>query len=175
VANVPKIDVPRCLGLGIFASWMDSISLLIGEFKTRKTWRVFLDGRPPQLFSEDSIWACTVGAGKYVIFQDLYQRARLAGEPERWCRFEEWDGIGPKNAKALPEGHIVVSNYEALYGKIESDFYRISFHDWKMVKLNVNIEGNTWSDFRTTRDGKEMIFSTFEVCNKIGVIENLFK
>jgi hypothetical protein len=109
------------------------------------------------------------------MFYDQHQRALLAHEPERWCRIEEWNGIGPKNAKALPE-MTSWNNYDLLYLQTESDIYRVSFPDWKMIKLKVNTDDkDEWSGISTTGDGKEMIYSSVEKINKIGVIENLFK
>jgi serine/threonine protein kinase len=172
VANVPKFDAPRLVTSGDWASWADSGSIQLR--RQNKMWRVFVDGRPPQAFSKDSIWAWTVGGRKYVIFQDQHQRALLAGGTTYQCKFDEWDGIGPKNAVAIPKGDWLI-NLDQLYLLKESDIYRVSFPDWKIAKLNVNTQEMSESAVSTTRDGKEFIYSSKETVNKIGVIENLFR
>ncbi len=173
--NVPKIDAPRFLSSGDAASWADSVSLLVRD--QDKMWRTFVDGRPRQKFSEDSIWAQMFGGGKYVIFLDMHQRALLENghESNYVCRIEDWNGSGAANARAIPANNAVC--FDQLYVMEGSDIYRVSLPDLKMVKLEMNLKDRdaVWSGVSTTRDGKEMVYSSLESVNKIGVIQDLFK
>jgi hypothetical protein len=174
VANVPKIENPRFVSIAIGASWKDSVTLEIQDPKTEKMSWIFLDDRPPQEFSKDSIFAWTVFGGKYVIFHDEHQSA--SSGPMRWCRIEDWDGIGPKNAKQMPKDINFVNIYGFYYLK-GSEFYRFILPDEKVVKMNVKIQDieMPWGLMYITQDGKEMVYSSVETVNKIVVIENLFK
>ena len=175
VANVPKFDAPRLVSDGAPASWADSATLEIGY--QNKMWKFPIDGGPPKKFADDSIWAQTVCNGKYVLFQDQHQDAVRRDYRPSWCRAEDWDGVGPKNATRIPQAEYI-DNYGALYQLIGSNLYRISLPQWKIQRLNVNLQGidSVWSSgISTTRDGTEMVYSSVDDFNKIGVIEDLFK
>jgi len=175
IANVPNIDAPSLIPRATGAGWADSVTLVLYEPGEGQR-RYFLDGRPEQKLSEDSIWATIFGNGKYVLFSDGHQNALRVGRPDYWCKIEDWDGIGPKNAKALPVKDYMMS-YDAFYCWKGSELFRMSFPDWKMIRVNVNIQDRDpgWSGLSTTRDGREMVYVSFESFNKIGVIENLFR
>ncbi len=178
VVNVPRIEAPRFISFGGGASWSDSVTLTLQDMNTGNMWQEFLDGRPRKKFSEDSISAFPVQGGKYVVFHDEHQSALLAGRPARWCRMEDWVGIGTKSAANIPTMEYFEAAWSAFYLRRESDLYHLSFPDWKLQKVVANIEeiDPVWSaNFSTTRDGKEMVYSSVETVNKIGVIENLFK
>jgi len=139
-----------------------------------RCWRMFLDGRSPQQFSKvDSVGAKTLWGGKYVYFFDWHQGVNL----DKLCKFEDWDGIGPKNSITLPSAMYYTFNYDALYYRLGLNLYRISFSNLKTEKLKVNLEGmdSLWCNIQTTKDGKEMVYSTREFSEKLGIIENLFK
>jgi hypothetical protein len=115
--------------------------------------------------------------GQYVYYKDFHIKADRAREPGKICRFKDWDGIGPKNGIKLKVFWIEI-NYDALYGWDSTEIFRISFHNWKMTKLNVNVQGVVLPFglfIRTTRDGKEIVYRTSDRSNRLGVIENLFK
>ena len=175
VANVPKVDAPRFVSFGGGASWFDSSTLILQDMKTFNMTKVFLDGRPQKKFSEDSIWAVAIRNGKYVLFGDAHQAAVRKESPDRWCKIEDWDGIGPKNAKAIPDKNYDMS-YGAFYQLIGATLYRVSFPDWKKEKLNIDLKDRfDWSGMSITPDGKELIYCSVDPVNRIGVIENLFK
>jgi serine/threonine protein kinase len=183
VVNPHKLDVPRVVRYGGNQSWVDSVTLEI-ELGSKSyigrseggVWRSYLDGRKTERFSQDSIHARTICNGEYVCWTDRRQRAQIALASTKVCRAEDWDGVGPPGLVDLGVPYIY-SNYDALYYRRGMDVYRFSFHDWKMEKLNVNIQGIDSLSFfiRTTADGKDMIYKTTESINKLGVIENLFK
>jgi serine/threonine protein kinase len=176
VANMPRVEVPQFVCLGQGTQWVDSVTLQTLDIKDRKMWRVFLDGRPRQPFSEDSVFAWAVNGGRYVIYEDLHQRALRAGESARWCTIGEWDGRGPENARVLPGGEWK-PNLDAFYLRRGFDLYRFSFTDQRMMRVKVDIHDadTVWGGMNTTMDGKEMVYSSAESINKIGVIDNLFK
>ncbi len=176
VVNVPKIDVPRFVSAGGGASWSDSATLIVQDMKTFNTFKVFLDGQPSKKFSEDSIWAMTVGNGKYVVFEDQHEAAVGRGTVDYWCKIEDWDGIGPKNAKPIPVKDYNFS-YDGLYELVGTTLYRVSFPDWKKEKLNIDLNDRfpIWSGLSVTSDGREMIYCSVDPVNRIGVIDNLFK
>jgi hypothetical protein len=178
VINAHKLDVPRFVHYGVNQTWADSVTLEMwfqGDGRLR-IWRGYLDGRAAIPFSTDSINARTICNGQYVQFEDVHKSALVADFRERVCLSSEWDGRGPENSYKLP-GDPHYLNYDALYGRDKFDIYRISFHDWKMEKLNVNVQSIDTLNFfiRTTEDGKEMVYKTTESVNKLGIIENLFK
>ncbi len=192
VINPHKLDIPRCVFYGWNQSWVDSVTLEMEFYDSSglRQWRGYLDGRRPHPFSNDSIYGRTICNGQYVRCFDLHKGAAKAvvwrnqseiryGIPESFdsvkvCRYEEWDGSGLKYSYKLPT--FVVANYDALYGRVKFDIYRVSFHTWKMEKMNVNVQGIDTLSFhiRTTADGKEMVYKTSEQINKLGIIENLF-
>ena len=177
VINPHKLDVPRFVGYGMNQSWVDSVMLEMRESSTR-TWRGYLDGRKPGPFSIDSVFACTIDSGRFVNYSDNHKGERLARLPMKICPIKDWDGSGTASPIILP---MMASgfnqNYDALYGRRGFEIFRVSFGDWKMVKLNVNVQGiDTLAFFiRTSSDGREMVYKTTESVNKLGVIENLFK
>jgi hypothetical protein len=91
--------------------------------------------------------------------------------------FLKLHGIGPMNSIKLAKRVGLNPNYDALYYRNGLDIFRISFHDWEIEKLNVNVQDIDTLNFfiRTTGDGKEMVYKTFESVSKLGIIENLFK
>ncbi len=174
VINPHIMDVPRYVFYGTNQTWADSVTLEMSY--GIKTWQAYLDGRAAKPFSEDSTNARTINNGRYVQFSINTWRAFLARDPTSVCRVEDWDGIGPKSAVRLSVRGTHI-NYDALYHQRGLDIFRISFHDWKTEKLNVNIQGIDTTNFglRTTADGKEMVYKTTDYTQKLGVIENLFK
>jgi serine/threonine protein kinase len=174
VINPHRLDVPRFVYYGTNQTWVDSVTIQLTY--QRKAWQGYVDGRQASPFSGDSMFARTICNGLYVNFYDDHMQAYLTRVPMSVCKIEDWDGIGPKNSVRLADRRIN-QNYDALYYRRGFDIFRISFHDWKTEKLNVNIQGiDTLSFFiRTTRDGKEMVYKTSESVSKLGVIENLFK
>jgi hypothetical protein len=174
VINPHTLDNPRFVCYGTNQTWADSVTLELHYHG--KDWQAYLDGRSPRLFSKDTIQARTICNGQYVEYQDNRVNHWKAREHSRVCRSADWDGIGPQTSLDLGVRGIN-PNYDALYSRQGMDIYHISFHDWKMEKLNVNIQGIDTLNFyiRTTADGKEMIYKTSESVNKLGVIENLFR
>jgi hypothetical protein len=177
VLNPHKLDVPRFVWYGVNQSWVDSVTLEMRELSSR-TWRGYLDGRKPVPFSIDSIFACTIDSGRFVNYSDNHRSARLAGIPMNISPIKDWAGAGIMNSIILPKmAGGLNQNYDALYGRRGFDIYRVSFGDWKMNKLDVNVQDIDTLSFliRTTADGREMVYKTTESVNNLGVIENLFK
>jgi hypothetical protein len=173
VVNPFKLEVPRIVCYGKNQTWKDSITLEM-TYQGRQ-WQASLDGRPVRPFAQDSIFARTCCNGRYVYYNDVHSAVR-GKNTDRVCLAEEWDGTGP--AHAINIGAIgIYPNYDALYFRRGLDVYRISCQDWKTEKLAVNVQDIDVNDapIRTTADGKEMVYKTTEVINKLGVIENLFK
>ncbi len=178
VINAHKPDIPRYVSHGWNQSWVDSVTLTMAYYDRSgfRNWQGYLDGRQPKPFSNDSVAAWTICNGRYVCAKDVHRGAAKVFDSIRVCRSEEWDGRGLKYSYTLPE-FMGQPNYDALYGRDKSDIYRVSFDDWKMKKLNVNLQDVDTVTFliRTTADGKELVYKTSDYVNKLGVIENLFK
>jgi len=174
VVNPFKLDIPRLVYYGTNESWADSVTLQM-DYGSR-TWVGYLDGRPARPFTTDSMFARTICNGHYVEFTSMRLGAILTHAPTSICRAEEWNGSGSSKAIRLPV-RPVNNNYDGLYHRSGLEIFRISFNDWKMEKLNVNIDDIDTTDFyiRTTADGKEMVYKTTEWVTTLGVIEDLFK
>lgn len=157
--------------------WKDSSALEVRDNQDHnKFWTVYLDGRPAEQLSNDSISAYSVLDGKYILFRDDHRNSDTLWKV---CKVQDWDMNGPSTSWAVWKGNTngIVRSHGIYVLKSNNELIRISFLDGKQEKLPV-----TFSDFQTyrwrmqlTQDGTEMCYKTSESRSKLGVIENPFR
>jgi serine/threonine protein kinase len=175
IVDIAANESPRVVGRGDWGYWKDSTTLEIKHHN--RVWNVYIDGRPEEPFSDESITARTVLGGRYVLFTNHLE----ADSTRRWkaCNSEDWDGKDPARSWVVfgsgtpgidPLNGIVFFNSK-------NELVRVSFVDGKQEIMPASFPGRAKENFRIrlTRDGKEMAFQTIERRYRMGVIEHLFK
>ena len=177
ILNMKNFETPRMMRSGSTMGWKDSSALEVRDNQDHnKFWTVYLDGRPAEQLSNDSISAYSVLDGKYILFRDDHRNSDTLWKV---CKVQDWDMNGPSTSWAVWKGNTngIVRSHGIYVLKSNNELIRISFLDGKQEKLPV-----TFSDFQTyrwrmqlTQDGTEMCYKTSESRSKLGVIENPFR
>jgi serine/threonine protein kinase len=176
VVNIERNESPRVIARGVESGWKDSATIEVRHHN--KCWRIYLDGRPEEQLSGDSIYAISVLDGHYILFMDQHQPSDGLW---RVCKIEDWDGTGAAKSWTVWKGATFgISRNDGIFALNSSrELLRISFRDGKQEKLPVIVKGSGMQldnfRIRVTRDGREMAFPTIEMRGKLGVIENLFR
>ncbi len=180
VIGIDKFETPRMISLGSNYGWKDSSTIEVNKGIMRdQWWKVHLDGRPPEQYSEDSIFAIHVLDGKFILFRDDHTTDRF----ERVCRIEDWDRKGSSKSWVVwnrPAGLSfggIVRNKGIYVFNSKREVFRISFLDGKQEKIPATCSDLVLDNYRVglTDDGMEICYRTIESKSKLGVIENLFK
>ncbi len=180
VTGIDKLETPKMISFGTNYGWKDSSTIEVNKgIRGDQWWKVYLDGRPPEQYSEDSIFATHVFDGKYMLFRDDRTTDRFI----RVCRIEDWDGKGSSKSwivwnrpPGLSFGGIVRNKGYYVFNS-KREVFRISFLDGKQEKIPATCSGLILDKYRVdlTDDGMEICYRTIEDKSKLGVIENLFK
>jgi Tol biopolymer transport system component len=174
ILNFEKPETPRFVHSGTSNGWRDSVSLdvQIGA----RYWVAYLDERPPERPSDDSVFAISILGGQYTLYFDW----RIAGgDSLRVCRTRDWDKKGPSNSWPIWNGrsHGILRDRGIYVFKSENELLRISFPYGKQERVPATFPGISLNRYRVrlTNDGLMMCYKVNKPYSKLGVIENLFK
>ena len=168
--NFPSSGEPRTILSGNYPWWIDDSSLIVLKFKSFSSWKVPVTGGKGIQMLKDSMYACPIENGKYIVYTDLNHDHRGYWLYDEVTKTSKLLKSSPGPTIILPKAGF------AYYTRSDDSVWKIYLPGGKEEELPGKLPGiNGAISVAFSADGKNIAFINTHSNGRLVMVDDLFK